>query len=225
MIKSPHTQQHLFSDPTAAALAEAMPLLIQPYQGKSSAIDEILNSRANEALILGNNGLYMIVTRPWVTAIIPIFSHDIPAPYGAVEPGISLRCNIIPEELIEESIRIFTEALPNESGTFIIWHEDKKTFRLESTNEITATPSHLHYYQPVLSSKEHIVLDMHSHGTAPAFWSATDDQDDRNHTRICAVLGSLDQGRENITSKVRFCCKGITINLKTNLMPIYPRKI
>ncbi|KAJ8134833.1 hypothetical protein OY671_011954, partial [Metschnikowia pulcherrima] len=56
-----------------------------------------------------------------------------------------------------------------------------------------ATPSRLVYRTPVLPPDWHIVCDIHSHGTGPAFFSTTDDADDAHATKISLVFGRLDQ--------------------------------
>ncbi len=203
-----------FSDPVATALARAMPILAQPYQGTSGDLDEFLGSRDRNALLVGSNGLFMGITRPWLIAILPIVTAAVPAPYGTIAPRLTLRCGRIPAHLFDQARQMFVDALPNEAAAFIIWNEATREFRLERAGELSATPSRIEYLLPDLSEGDFIVADMHSHGTAPAFWSQTDDADDRNHTRICAVFGSLEPGNPaSFTAKSRICANGLTLDI------------
>ncbi|MFX6743295.1 Mov34/MPN/PAD-1 family protein, partial [Acinetobacter baumannii] len=86
-------------------------------------------------------------------------------------------------------------------------------FRLERANEISASPSHLEYRPPVLDDCEHIVVDIHSHGAARAFWSSTDNADDQHHTRLCAVYGSLSRDVATFTSAARICANKIIFDI------------
>ncbi|MGH6781045.1 MAG: PRTRC system protein A [Sphingomonadaceae bacterium] len=207
-------QSQAFSDPVAAALARAMPILAQPHQGASIDIDEFVASRDRNALLVGSNGLFMGVTRPWLCAILPIVTSAVPAPYGAVAPRLTLRCGRIPANLVDQARQMFVDALPNEAAAFAIWNEATREFRLERAGELSATPSRIEYLLPDLGDGDFIVADMHSHGAAPAFWSQTDDADDRNHTRICAVFGSLDpENTGSFTAKSRICANGLTLDI------------
>ena len=52
-----------------------------------------------------------------------------------------------------------------------------------------------------------MVVDIHSHGWAPAFFSSTDDADDRGAMKISLVLGNLDRARPS--SAMRLCMAGL----------------
>lgn len=203
-----------FSDPVAAALARAMPVLVQPFQGASSDIDELIGSRDRNALLVGSNGLFMGITRPWLCAVLPIALRAMPVPFGAVAPRLTLRCGRIPAHLFDQARQMFVAALPNEAAAFVIWNEPSGEFRIERAGELSATPSRIEYLLPDLGDGDFIIADIHSHGAAPAFWSQTDDADDRNHTRICAVFGSLDASDPaSYSAKARICANGIALDI------------
>ena len=55
-----------------------------------------------------------------------------------------------------------------------------------------------------LEAGEHVILDIHSHGTHPAFFSSEDNFDDskyRGNLKNCYVLGNLDQPQLSYTHR------------------------
>jgi PRTRC genetic system protein A len=51
------------------------------------------------------------------------------------------------------------------------------------------------------------VIDCHSHGTHPAFFSSTDDEDDRHETKFAFVVGNCASSVPSMA--MRLCAKGI----------------
>ena len=58
-----------------------------------------------------------------------------------------------------------------------------------------------------------MVIDVHSHGAIPPFFSATDDEDDKGGVKISLVLGSYQAGKDGQTFKMayRYCVEGFFI--------------
>jgi PRTRC genetic system protein A len=68
------------------------------------------------------------------------------------------------------------------------------------------------YRPPLLPVGTHIVCDIHSHGTGPAFFSATDDLDDAHSTKIAIVIGRLDRPYGPVIEG-RLCAAGMFLPL------------
>ena len=59
---------------------------------------------------------------------------------------------------------------------------------------------------PPLARDESIAVDLHTHGCLPAFWSATDDVDDRS-VKVAGVFGNLN--REQPSAAFRLVLNGM----------------
>lgn len=204
----------LANDPTAAALLAAVPCYPVPPSGRSPALDALRDSRAGHGLAVGKDGVLLILRRPWLALDIPV-TPPVAAhvPYGSVGgPRAELRCGRIPREHLEHILLELQSALPNEAAAFILWNEVTREFAVEFPVIDEATPSRLVYRTPVLTPDWHIVCDIHSHGTGPAFFSATDDADDAHTTKISLVFGRLDQP-DGPTRASRLCAGGMFLPL------------
>ncbi|PJG47239.1 PRTRC system protein A [Sphingobium sp. LB126] len=204
----------LAEDPTAAALLDDVPCYPVPPYGRSPALDALRASRAGRGLAVGADGVMLILRRPWLALDIPVT----PAiasylPYGAAgTPKAELRCGLIPREHLDRIVDCFHAALPNEHAAFILWNEATGTFAVDFPAIDEATPSRLVYRPPILSAGWHVVCDIHSHGHGPAYFSATDDEDDLHATKIALVIGSLGRPLGPSTAS-RLCAAGMFLPL------------
>jgi PRTRC genetic system protein A len=198
----------LADDPTAGAILDAVPCYPVPPTGRSPALEGVRSSRDGQCLAVGNDGVCLIVRRPWLELDVAI-TPPIPAylPYGSIgDRRADLRCGLVPQTLFDRLLEHFRAALPDEAAAFIIWDEETRTFSLHFPQIDEATPSRLIYRIPVLPPNHHMVCDVHSHGHGPAFFSATDDADDAHSTKISIVIGRLDQQPD---IALRLCAGGM----------------
>ena len=70
---------------------------------------------------------------------------------------------------------------------------------------------HVSVNLPTLEEDEHMVMDLHSHGLTEAFFSRTDNKDDRGATKIAGVIGNLD--KPEATASFRLCANGMFVPL------------
>lgn len=200
----------LADDATAAAVLAAVPCYPVPPSGRSPAIDALRAARAGQGLVVGQDGMMLILRRPWLAldaqVTPPVSSY---LPYGSIGlPRANLLCGLIPAVELKWILAHLRAALPNEAAVFVIWHEESGAFSLRRPVVDHATPSRLVYQMPRLEAGWHLICDVHSHGTAPAFFSATDDVDDAHATKIAVVFGNLDAA-EGPTMATRLCAGGM----------------
>ena len=197
-------------DPTAAAVIAAVPCHPVPPTGRSPAIDALRTAQAGHGFAVGRDGVMLILRRPWLALDVPITPPiEAHLPYGGIGPShASLRCGLIPAELCETILAHLRAALPNEAAAFVIWHEATARFAIDFPVIDEATPSRLVYRTPILTAGWHLVCDIHSHGTAPAFFSSTDDADDAHATTIALVFGRLD-APDGPVMAARLCAGGM----------------
>ena len=200
----------LADDPTSAEVLSAVPCLPVPPSGRSPAIDALRAAQAGHGVAVGHDGVMLILRRAWLaidTPVAPPLATYLP--YGSIgEPSAYLRCGLVPAELLVAILAHLRAALPNEAAAFVIWNEATGDFAVNFPVIDEATPSRLVYRTPHLAAGWHLVCDIHSHGTAPAFFSATDDADDAHATKIAIVFGNLDQPAGPTTAS-RLCAGGM----------------
>lgn len=200
----------LAEDPTAAAVLEAVPCYPVPPHGRSPAIEALRASRVGRGIAIGADGVLLILRRPWLAVDVPV-TPPIAAhlPYGSTGGArADLRCGLIPGRHLGRILDYFRSALPNEAAAFILWDEGSGDFAVHFPETCEATPSRLVYRPPVLEPGWHLVCDIHSHGAGPAFFSATDNQDDAHATKIALVFGRLDDPVGPVMAS-RLCVDGL----------------
>lgn len=207
----------LADDPTAAAVLDAMPCYPVPPSGRSPAIDALRAARSGHGFAVGRDGVMMILRRPWLQVDVHVTDRLAAyAPYGSVgESSAELLCGLIPATLRAEILDHFRAALPNEAAAFIIWNETSGAFSIDFPVIDEATPSRLVYRPPVVGPDCHVICDIHSHGNGLAFFSATDDTDDRHATKIALVFGRVGYP-EGPTMLSRLCVPGMFLPLPIN---------
>ena len=77
--------------------------------------------------------------------------------------------------------------------------------------ETSVGPGHVKVNLPTLEEDEHMIMDLHSHGLTEAFFSRTDNKDDRGATKIAGVIGNLD--KPEATASFRLCANGVFVQL------------
>lgn len=162
--------------------------------------------------LAASNGLWLEVMRPWLHLRLPLALQDsVAMPYGEVSRVINLKFGKISREPVFEFVGLAAKAIPNETAACITWDEETGLLELKKVKEIDAGPEHVHYERPRLGEKEHLVVDIHSHGRLPAFFSAQDDHDDKGDVKIAGVVGYCDQS--NVAMQFRLCALGLYIPL------------
>jgi PRTRC genetic system protein A len=138
--------------------------------------------------IVAANGLFVRARRPGLEALIlampfdrPVQGLDVLTPYVKLDARVPL---IMMDWVLNESIL----ALPNEA---LFWFlRESGVWIIHSPDQI-ATPVSVvpvDRYEPAGASA---LIDLHTHGTLPAFFSPEDNADETGF-RIYAVIGQLD---------------------------------
>lgn len=198
----------LATDPTAAAVLAQVPCYPVPPTGGSLAIEALRAARAGHGLAIGSDGVMLILRRPWLELDAPLAPMPAYLPFGSIgEPKADLRCGLVPRWALDLVLDHLRAALPNEAAAFVMWDEESRTFAVHFPEIDHATPSRVVYRTPNQPAGWHLVCDVHSHGTGPAFFSATDNADDAHATKISLVFGNLDRAEPSIAS--RLCAGGM----------------
>lgn len=184
-----------------AAIQAATPALMVPHDGE---LPELLVGR--KRFLLAADGIYLDVASAAMRARLRVAT--MPMPYGPVTPFISLVDGTMPAKLLQDAITTAI-AHPSVEVAFGIEASDAG-YVLRQPAVRSASAAHI-TYDDVLDD-ERLVLDLHSHGRAAAFFSTTDDDSDlaRVGPYIAAVVGRVHQTPE---LALRFVCPPYLIPL------------
>lgn len=162
--------------------------------------------------LLATDGLYLEVRRPWLHLIHRLVEQPgtVRIPYGPLvgkmEFGYGRLGTAIPQ--MKEFAAHALAASPIEAAGSLVWNHVTSEWALKYPKTIgEATTGSIQYEQVELGENESLVVDLHSHGAHPAFFSPTDDADDAGSVKICGVLGSLDKDVK--TAAFRLCVLGV----------------
>ncbi len=162
-------------------------------------------------LLMAADGLWIETKTAWGTFIKRIFESSRPLPYGSVKKRVELLTGPIPMRLLE---RFVTQA--NESGqegletaAWIVWSPRQGWEYLE-LDILRQTGGSVQFRWPDLAPESFLVLDMHSHGRGPAFFSKTDDGSDQGTAHFSLVVGHCRAGRPlaELDTAFRLCLSG-----------------
>ena len=178
------------SDPRDEALQHACPVLAAPLFGDLPAMEN------GQRVIVASNGVFVQVKRDWLDCVERLGGIDaaLPLPYGKMTPSVCFTFGTIPIALLDAFIAAGRAGLPNEIAGGLIYSPQRTTLRFAIYEVLHSTAHGIEYRMPPLARDESIAVDLHTHGRLPAFWSGTDDVDDRS-VKVAGVFGNLDRER------------------------------
>jgi PRTRC genetic system protein A len=177
-------------DPRDEALQRACPVVAAPLFGVLPAMEN------GQCVIVASNGVFVQIKRDWLDCVERMGDIDaaLPLPYGKVTPSIQFAFGTIPIALLDAFIVAGRAGLPDEIAGGLIYSAQRHTLRLAIYESVRSTAHGIEYRLPLLTRDESIAVDLHTHGLLPAFWSTTDDRDDRS-VKVAGVFGNLDRER------------------------------
>lgn len=176
---------------TDQALRACFPLIEVPVEGAFRT-----PGTCQSALLLTQRGLKLRLQNEAFTWVTPIgLPSPIPLPYGDVDDSLVISFKFEPvQRLLSEFVDEAKRNLPNECGAWITWSPTSDAYRLIHLTTTRATQDILECTLPRLNDGELLLVDVHSHGHAGAFFSRTDDEDDRKSDpapHFAWVIGGL----------------------------------
>jgi PRTRC genetic system protein A len=167
--------------------------------------------RAGERFLIAANGVFLEVTRAWARFVRKVGEINAPVPYGECHETDEWKAPELPASLLVEFQRLASATPEVEIGAGIVWNQHSNQYRLLPVETLAASGSHLKYRPPVLSDGDHLIVDCHSHARFQAFFSKTDNDDDRWSVKIAYVVGNCE--RAAVSTATRLCLKGIFENI------------
>lgn len=189
------------------ALLAAAPIAAVPRHAPFHPLQE-----NGHRFLVAADGFYLEVRRPWLHFIHQLAPRGAVAmPYGAIEKKCELDFKSIGSALpqMKEFAGQARAHAPIEVAAMLLWDHRKKTWRIEYPEVEDASAGHVRYRTVEPGPDESLALDLHSHGHLGAFFSTTDDEDDRGAVKISGVFGNLDTGKPTVA--FRMCVLGLYI--------------
>jgi PRTRC genetic system protein A len=170
------------------ALQRACPILAAPLFGALPAMEN------GQRVIVASDGVFLQVKRDWLDCVERLGDIDaaMPLPYGKMTPSLRFTFGTIPIALLDAFIAAGRARLPNEIAGGLIYSAKTQTLWLAVYESVHSTAQGIDYRMPSLAYDESIAVDLHTHALLPAFWSATDNADDRS-IKVAGVFGNLDR--------------------------------
>ena len=152
--------------------------------------------------ITAGNGLFIRTETRFFTAIVPV-KRAIVRGLPLLKDRFRLLVPKLPESLLTAVFKDARLARRPDGGLNEVlyqFHHDGQTVQLKKpTQEATAVS--VTSITTSNSDDENIICDLHSHGNMDAFWSETDDMDERNG-RLYAVVGKVDSDKPEMRLRV-----------------------
>lgn len=194
-------------DSRDVALQSVLPTVMVP---RYSELKEL--ATAGDRILMAANGVWLEVCRAWLYARVLVAKPSIiPVPYGQVSEVMRFGFGKLPKAMVAQFIEQARARCPNECAAWVVWNQRTNEWRLMMLEETSVGPGHVNVNLPTLEEDEHMVMDLHSHGLTEAFFSRTDNKDDRGATKIAGVIGNLD--KPEATASFRLCANGVFVPL------------
>lgn len=180
--------------PAEAALLSQLPVVAVPPRNALAPME-----KNGQRLLLACDGPYIEIRRDWLYAVrkCGAFADGLMTPYGTAHETTKLP-GAIPRQLVEQFIEAARQACPLELGAIITYDLATREWRLRMSRSLHASAAALSYEIPDLGATERRVVDIHSHGSGPAFISSIDKRDTRGTTAVVMVVGRLDADQAEV---------------------------
>lgn len=144
--------------------------------------------------VIAQNGVFVRAENDFVSACIPVTRlKEAAAPIRGLQPASSwvrLKVSQIPLTLLETVIanaQVSTEnGSLDETLSYVVWSNGR--YRLIKPADQQATPNSV--ISEMVEPAETVVMDLHSHGAAPPYFSPIDDRDE-TRLRFYGIIGNL----------------------------------
>lgn len=183
MSALPLSPELLTVNPKDQAIFSATPTLPAPRYG---ILPEC--PIGTHRFVMASNGVFVQARTAVMTLCLKIADAVPGIPYGTMDEALYLTGGIISHELIREATARSARAAPDEWAGLIVLDESGR-YQLIEPQVTAASPSRITWLRDQVP-EDRLVIDMHSHGDGPAYFSATDNESDaRGGIFLSLVLG------------------------------------
>lgn len=174
------------------------PTLMQPLHGEALSKPESGKHR----FVIACDGVYVEAINPVLEVRLPVAKSAIKLPYGQIgSVGVRLTHGQIPKRILHDVCEKTFLCSPNEWAGLVVWDKIRKEYALYEPDVISFSAGHISY-RNVLSDEHELVMDLHSHGNIPAFFSRMDDKSDIGGFYIAGAVGNCDSGDPSFATRI-----------------------
>ncbi|ANE57897.1 MULTISPECIES: PRTRC system protein A [Methylomonas] len=185
------------TDPRDRILFGETPTYMQPLFGEKLPAPELGKHR----FVIGQEGVVLEAINEVFEVRLPVAQSIIKLPYGVLgAQGVRLRHGAMPFRLLEIIEQKATSACPDEWAGWVVWDVLHQGYALIEPEILSVGPGHVSYRNE-LPEGSAIVLDVHTHGRMPAFFSGVDDVSDRHGFYVAGVIGHC-HDRKNYATRM-----------------------
>lgn len=197
-------------------LHDTTPVEVVPRFGTFEAME-----RNGHRFLAAADGLWVECRRDWLHAIVPLALQDTtPMPFGRVTPSVALAYGRLPVWVIDRFIATARRHHPREVGAVVTWSATTREFSYHECEVLESSASRLRQQYPALGEDDMPVLDLHSHGSAGAFFSSTDLKDTASEVIAAGVLGRVMDDRPELKLSLFVCGIEVPTGLSPELLEI-----
>lgn len=161
--------------------------------------------------VMAGDGLYMEARSLSLHVMVRVSDHD--SAFGKAVPFHRTINGRVPQDLLDECARLAVQGGVKETAALIHWNPEEGRYELTVPEMISAGPVHVSYRDE--SKDELLVIDFHSHGHLPGYFSSTDDDSDNSRVGpyIAMVAGNC-QSVETLNVCSRICLAPYLVQLE-----------
>lgn len=187
-------------------------IIEEKLRGTHSSVISMLRDMRPIHTLYARDGIYEVRKMPPV-GIFSVRLKKCENIFGDFwQEGIIFALPRIPSNIMDTVIERFRQSLPYEDVALICWR-DKVGYYVIFPDKEEFSSTHVRFKR--ISDQHIVVAEIHSHGTLPAFFSSTDDEDEKK-TGIYAVVGRLDTPSPEIV--VSYVCGGVRRIIERNIV-------
>lgn len=189
------------------AIQMATPLVAQPHHGTLPPL-----AVGAKRVVATSSGLQMQARTHVLDLSLGISS--IPLPYGLGRERLELPAGPVPKALLKEFIQRAREAGKREIAAAVVLGQDG--YKLEWPKVESSSGSHVRYDDSGIKD-DLLLIDLHSHGEHPAYFSEQDNASDmsRRGPYIAMVVGRCNTDQPEIAARVVLPPYMIPLDLET----------
>jgi len=144
--------------------------------------------------LAAGNGLWRSITNPWLRSLTPLAtSEGLLTPFGPLQEVHEIRIPAPPASCWKAFLLLAKQSFPKEAAAWFVWNPSNGSWRFAPRIPVMASGEYIEYREPGFEEGEIPVVDIHSHGRYEAFFSDTDDRDDKGSLKLAVVIGNIDQ--------------------------------
>jgi PRTRC genetic system protein A len=141
---------------------------------------------------IGQDGIYLIKENRIGRGIRKVEAKTVEAFVPAVKGGFQLALPKVPFECLGQVVNFFRAIPAVEAFVYIWWSPERRRYEIEVPPQEVGGASVNHDGGLDSQGGRILVMEIHSHtANMSAFWSGTDDADEKRHERLFGVIGKV----------------------------------